>query len=146
MASAKGARTPWMVFKSIPSHASEPYNPRKMIHCSEISFMTTKFEYNLQPIRGPWSSGVSVPTLLSRWSTTYKIIRMIMSIKTLNSPTGEHYVNCHTLVLKTLNIYGKHDISTKIFKNSQRFRIRNMVENVFYYVTNRSQKNPNSYS
>jgi hypothetical protein len=51
MATAKGVRTPWMVFKSIPSHASEPYNSRKIIHCLETSFITTKFEYNLQLIR-----------------------------------------------------------------------------------------------
>jgi hypothetical protein len=25
MATAKGIRTPWMLFKSIPSHATEPY-------------------------------------------------------------------------------------------------------------------------
>jgi hypothetical protein len=59
MATAKGVRTPWTVFELIPSHAyepynaSEPYNSRKMIHCLEISFITTKFEYNLQLIRGP---------------------------------------------------------------------------------------------
>jgi hypothetical protein len=53
MATAKGVRTPWTVFKLIPSHASEPYNSRKIIHCLEILFVTTKFEYNLQLIRGP---------------------------------------------------------------------------------------------
>jgi hypothetical protein len=32
MATAKGIRTPWTVFGLIPSHASEPYNSREMIH------------------------------------------------------------------------------------------------------------------
>jgi hypothetical protein len=41
MATAKGIGTPWTVFESIPSHASEPYNSRKMIHRLEISFITT---------------------------------------------------------------------------------------------------------
>ena len=79
----------------ILSSSETPYNSREMIHCLEILFITTKFEYNFQLIQGPWSSGVSVPTLLSQWSTSYKIIRMIMSIKTipLNSITREHYVN-----------------------------------------------------
>jgi hypothetical protein len=71
MATAKSVRTPQMVFKLIPSHASEPYNSRKKIHYLEISFITTKFEYNLQLIRGPWSSGVSVPTLISQYIYTW---------------------------------------------------------------------------
>jgi hypothetical protein len=50
LATSEGVRTPWTVFKSISSHASEPYNTRKMIHCLEISFITTKFEYNFQLI------------------------------------------------------------------------------------------------
>jgi hypothetical protein len=36
MATAKGIRSPWTVFELIPSHATEPYNSIKMIHCLEI--------------------------------------------------------------------------------------------------------------
>jgi hypothetical protein len=50
-ATAKGVRTPWMVFESIPSHASEPFNSRKMIHCFEISFIAPQFEYNMSGMR-----------------------------------------------------------------------------------------------
>jgi hypothetical protein len=50
MATAKGVKNLWMVFKFIPSHASEPYNSRKMIHSLETLFITTKFEYNMQLI------------------------------------------------------------------------------------------------
>jgi hypothetical protein len=38
MATAKGIGTPWTVFQSIPSHASEPYNSRKMIHMNRFSW------------------------------------------------------------------------------------------------------------
>jgi hypothetical protein len=52
MATAKGIRTPWMLFKLVPSHASvKPYISRKMFHCLRLSFICTKFEYNLQQIK-----------------------------------------------------------------------------------------------
>jgi hypothetical protein len=34
-----GVRTPWTVFKSIPSHASEPYNSRKIIPSLSLSII-----------------------------------------------------------------------------------------------------------
>jgi hypothetical protein len=53
MATAKDLRTPWTVFKSIPTQASEPHNSRKMIHCLEMSFSTTKFiSFILQRVHG----------------------------------------------------------------------------------------------